>query len=70
MEFYFKGEKMGIREYARLVAEMRTVQKRYFRTRLQVALQQSKALEKKVDEETTKILDETTKVDEQQGLFD
>lgn len=36
-------------EFVKLVADMREAQKKYFRTRLKSALQQSKELENKVD---------------------
>ncbi len=42
-------------EFRHLVKQMRTEQRRYFKTRSQDALKKSKALEKRVDDE----LDET-----------
>jgi len=48
---------MTINEYAKLVNEMRTAQKDFFRTRSGTALEQSKRLERQVDEATRNIFD-------------
>lgn len=42
----------SIKNYLQLVAEMRTTQKNYFKTRMKSFLIKSKELEKQVDEET------------------
>jgi hypothetical protein len=44
-------------ELANLVAEMRHAQKEYFRTRSDSALEESKRLERQVDEACREILD-------------
>lgn len=46
---------MNARNFFNLVAELRRVQREYFKTRSQDALQQSKQLEKRVDDEITKV---------------
>ena len=48
---------MTITELANLVAEMRHAQTNYFRTRSESALEESKRLERKVDEACREILD-------------
>ena len=45
-----------VEELARLVNEMRTAQKEYFRTRSGSALENSKRLERKVDEAVGEVL--------------
>lgn len=47
---------MSARDLAELVAEMRTAQKEYFRTRSSSALERSKDLERKVDAACTELL--------------
>ncbi len=42
---------MDARQFFNLVSEMRNKQKEYFKTRTQSALKESKALEKRVDDE-------------------
>lgn len=54
-------------EFLKLVKEMRDAQKWYFRNRSPQALQKSKDLEKKVDEEIQKELD--ARHGEQSSLF-
>lgn len=48
---------MTINEYAKLVNEIRTAQKDFFRTRSESALEKSKKLERRVDEATRDIFD-------------
>jgi len=48
---------MTVAELANLVAEMRHAQTNYFRTRSNSALEESKRLERKVDEACQAILD-------------
>ena len=57
MEAHDKGRDMTIEEFARLVSEMRHAQSNYFRTRSTSALEESKRLERKVDEAYQAILD-------------
>lgn len=45
---------MDLEQLKSLVRDMRTAQKEYFKTRSHDALQRSKALEKRVDEEVAK----------------
>lgn len=61
-----KDDNMTI-QFLKLVKEMREAQKWYFRNRSPQALQKSKDLEKKVDEEIQKELD--AKHGEQSSLF-
>lgn len=46
---------MDARQFFNLVSEMRNKQKEYFRTRTQSALKESKALEKRVDDEIERV---------------
>lgn len=46
---------MKARQFFDLVTQMRSAQKRYFRTRTPAALNESKALEKQVDEEIERV---------------
>ncbi len=55
---------MTVQELARLVQNMRHQQKEYFRTRSPSALEESKRLERKVDNACTAVLDG------QQKMFD
>lgn len=48
---------MTLTELAELVANMRHAQKEYFRTRSDSALEESKRLEKRVDDACREILD-------------
>lgn len=56
-----KNERMGIKmtitELARLVAEMRTAQRAYFRTRSESNLKAAKDLEAKVDRKIADLLE-------------
>jgi hypothetical protein len=54
---------MTTRELARQVLEMRTAQRKYFRTRAQGDLNESKRLERELDQTVTELL-------RQPGLFD
>lgn len=56
---------MTLEELARLVADMREAQKRYFRTKDVKFLNQSKDLERRVDKATADILNPPSP-----GLFD
>jgi uncharacterized protein YqgV (UPF0045/DUF77 family) len=57
MEKYGRAKKiMGAKSFARLVRQMRFTQQRYFDTRSEEALEQSKALEKQVDKSLEAIL--------------
>lgn len=53
---------MTLSEYAQLIKEMRQAQKAYFQTRDRAILDKSKQLEKRVDAETAKILDNQTRL--------
>lgn len=46
---------MDARQFFNLVSEMRNKQKEYFKTRTQSALKESKALEKRVDDEIARV---------------
>lgn len=46
---------MNAREFFNKVAQMRSMQKEYFRTRSKTALQESKQLEKEVDNEIARV---------------
>lgn len=46
---------MNAREFFSKVAQMRSMQKEYFRTRSKTALQESKQLEKEVDNEIARV---------------
>lgn len=59
------SESDELMEFARLVKNLRTTQKEYFRTRDRVTLQQSKSLESQVDRRCEEILLYTSK-----SLFD
>ncbi len=48
---------MTLEEFAKLVREMREAQNAYFRNRTRDNLEKSMAIEKRVDEETSQILD-------------
>lgn len=60
---------MEIKEYAKLVEEMRKAQKRYFKTRLPEALKKAIELEKKVDLDTDFILNGRVSEYHIRGLF-
>lgn len=49
---------MTVRELAELVAEMRRLQREYFRTRSSTALESSKVLEKRVDRAVLECLEQ------------
>lgn len=46
---------MDARQFFNLVSEMRNKQKEYFKTHTQSALKESKALEKRVDDEIARV---------------
>lgn len=46
---------MDARQFFNLVSEMRNKQKEYFKTRTQSALKESKAMEKRVDDEIARV---------------
>lgn len=46
---------MDAKQFFYLVSEMRNKQKEYFKTRTQSALKESKALEKRVDDEIARV---------------
>ncbi len=56
-------ETLTVRELARLVREMRSEQRTYFRSRDRASLERSKALEGRVDDAVRQVL-------EQRSLFD
>lgn len=49
---------MGLGEFVRLVGEMRSAQRSYFKTRSTADLDRSKRLEKQVDEAVRALLDD------------
>jgi phosphate uptake regulator len=51
---------MTARELAELVAEMRSAQKEYFRTKNPAAIERSKQLERKVDAACRQVLEQPT----------
>lgn len=50
---------MTVEALAKLVSQMRTAQKEYFRSRSDTNLEEAKRLERKVDQECGEILDNT-----------
>lgn len=61
---------MDAKAFFTLVASMRKAQKDYFRTRSQIYLRESKALEKRVDDEIVRVNDLIKRSEpKQQNLF-